>query len=123
MMLCATLVLCLFILMLLRDAGVLPGAGVCGGVFGNGSGECWVKRNRDALEQFLMPLVIADFDTQAAIMYGELRAVLEKAGTLIGALDVLIAAHALSLNVILVTNNTREFSRVPGLQIANWATE
>jgi len=81
------------------------------------------ERNRDALEQFLMPLVIADFDMQAAIVYGELRAVLEKAGTPIGALDVLIAAHALSLDVTLVTNNIREFSRVPDLQIANWAAE
>jgi tRNA(fMet)-specific endonuclease VapC len=81
------------------------------------------EQNRDALEKFLTPLLIADFDAQAAAVYGELRAALEKAGTPIGGLDVLIAAHALSLNVTLVTNNTREFSRVPGLQIANWAAE
>lgn len=81
------------------------------------------EENRNALELFLLPLLIADFDVLAAIAYGGLRVTLEKVGTPIGALDALIAAHALSLNVTLVTNNTREFSRVPGLQIANWATE
>ncbi len=81
------------------------------------------EENRHALELFLMPLLIADFDAQAAVAYGDLRVALEKAGTPIGALDALIAAHALSLDVTLVTNNTREFSRVPGLQIANWAAE
>ena len=50
------------------------------------------------------------------------RAALERAGTPIGALDTLIAAHALSLGAALVTNNTREFGRIPGLAVANWAT-
>jgi tRNA(fMet)-specific endonuclease VapC len=53
--------------------------------------------------------------------YGELRAELERSGQPIGALDTMIAAHALAANAILVTNNTREFSRVPGLRLENWA--
>ena len=53
-------------------------------------------------------------------MYGRIRAHLERQGTPIGALDMLIAAHALALNVTLVTNNTKEFRRVPALKLANW---
>lgn len=56
-------------------------------------------------------------------MYGTIRAALERQGTPIGPFDTLIAAHALSLDVVLVTNNEREFRRVPGLEIANWAAE
>jgi len=63
---------------------------------------------------FLIPLVIADFDERAAEAYGKVQ------GKPIGALDTLIAAHALSLEATLVTSNTREFSRVPGLGVANW---
>ncbi|MBN2393429.1 MAG: type II toxin-antitoxin system VapC family toxin [Anaerolineae bacterium] len=81
------------------------------------------EQNRNALELFLLPLLVADFDTQAAVIYGNLRAILEKAGTPIGALDTLIAAHALSLDAILVTNNIREFSRVSGLSLEDWAAE
>ena len=79
------------------------------------------ERNARALELFLAPLVIADFDAGAATAYGAVRAALERAGAPIGALDTLIAAHALSLGATLVTNNTREFGRVPGLVVANWA--
>ena len=78
-------------------------------------------QNQRALRQFLIPLVIADFDEQAAEAYGKVRAALEAQGKPIGALDTLIAAHALSLGATLVTNNTREFSRVPDLGLANWA--
>ena len=78
------------------------------------------EQNQRALSQFLIPLVIADFDEQAASVYGKVRATLEAQGTPIGSLDTLIAAHALSLNVTLVTNNIREFSRVPGLRLENW---
>jgi tRNA(fMet)-specific endonuclease VapC len=78
-------------------------------------------KNQQALQQFLLPLVIADFDEQAAIAYGEVRAVLEAQGTPIGPLDTLIAAQAISLDVTLVTNNVREFSRVQGLRFENWA--
>jgi tRNA(fMet)-specific endonuclease VapC len=79
------------------------------------------SQNLQALEQFLLPLVILDFDHEAAKAYGKIRALLENRGRVIGALDMLIAAHALSLNIPLATNNVREFSRVPGLKVINWA--
>ena len=78
-------------------------------------------RNRQALEMFLAPLTVLPFDDAAAWAYGNLRAELERRGTPIGSLDTLIAAHALSQQALLVTNNTREFAKVPGLQLANWA--
>jgi len=78
------------------------------------------RRNREALEQFIAPLDVALFDRQAAVAYGRIRAVLEKKGRPIGAMDLLIAAQALSLGVRLVTNNEREFRRVPGLRVENW---
>lgn len=78
-------------------------------------------QNREALTQFLLSLTIANFDEEAASFYGSLRAALEQQGTPIGALDTLIAAHALSLDMILVTNNVREFDRVEGLEVVNWA--
>ena len=78
-------------------------------------------RNREALEQFVSPLEIAVFDRLATSIYGKIRALLEKRGRPIGSMDLLIAAHALSLNVRLVTNNMREFKRVPGLRVENWA--
>lgn len=78
-------------------------------------------KNLAALEKFLSPLVVLDYDLRAAQRYGELRALLEKRGTPIGPLDQQIAAHALALNVTLVTNNLREFKRVPDLQLENWA--
>lgn len=78
-------------------------------------------RNRRALDKFLLPLDVHDFDAQAARTYGDLRAHLETQGTPIGGMDMLIAAHALTLEYILVTNNTREFQRVPDLKLENWA--
>jgi tRNA(fMet)-specific endonuclease VapC len=78
------------------------------------------ERNRRALEMFLAPLEIIPFDEKAVWAYGELRADLERLGQPIGSLDTMIAAHALSLNDVLVTNNTREFSRVRGLRLENW---
>ena len=77
-------------------------------------------QNRAALEQFLIPLVIADFDYAAATAYGPIRAGLERKGLPIGSMDFLIAAHAVSLGIILVTNNVKEFSRVPDLKIEDW---
>jgi len=77
-------------------------------------------RNRQALEMFLAPLVILPFDEAAVWVYGDLRADLERKGTPIGSLDTMIAAHALSRKSTLVTNNTREFARVPGLALENW---
>ena len=79
-------------------------------------------QNQEALEQFLLPLVILNFDQEAARTYGKLRAALEARGRVIGALDMLIAAQALSQNLPLATNNVREFSRVPGLKVLNWAS-
>jgi tRNA(fMet)-specific endonuclease VapC len=78
-------------------------------------------RNLEALRHFLEPLEIADFDAEAAEVYGDVRLALERAGTPIGPLDTQIAAHALALGVVLVTNNTREFERVSGLVVENWA--
>lgn len=78
------------------------------------------KKNRTSLAEFLAPLEILPFDEDAAASYGDLRAVLEKSGKPIGPLDTLIAAHALSLNATLVTNNLREFQRVKGLRVESW---
>ena len=79
------------------------------------------EQNRIALAEFLAPLEILSCDDMAAQEYGGIPAVLERQGTPIGSMDMLIAAHALSLNCTLVTNNEREFSRVPSLKIENWA--
>ena len=78
------------------------------------------QRNQHALTQFLMPLVIVEFDQLAAIHYGLIRIDLERRGQPIGPLDLLIAAQALSQKLTLVTNNTREFSRVTQLQLEDW---
>jgi tRNA(fMet)-specific endonuclease VapC len=81
------------------------------------------EQNMSALEQFILPLDLADFDQKAAWAYGQIRASLEHSGVVIGSMDMLIAAHAISLNVILVTNNAREFQRVRGLIIEDWISE
>jgi tRNA(fMet)-specific endonuclease VapC len=78
------------------------------------------EQNRDALYQFLSPLTLVPFDPKAAGEYGLIRASLEKAGKPIGAMDMLIAAHAKSLGAIIVTDNTKEFQRIQGLSIENW---
>ncbi|WP_245960444.1 type II toxin-antitoxin system tRNA(fMet)-specific endonuclease VapC [Simplicispira hankyongi] len=79
-------------------------------------------RNRSALEMFLAPLEVLPFDQAAVWAYGDLRASLEREGQPIGALDTMIAAHALSVDAPLVTHNTREFALVPGLRLENWVT-
>lgn len=78
------------------------------------------ERNQAALEAFLLPLDIAEFTVEAAVVYGQVRAGLERQGRPIGPLDTMIAAHALSLDVPLITNNTREFERVEGLRLEDW---
>jgi len=78
------------------------------------------ERNRLALSLFLSPITILDFESTAAEEYGSIRAKLEKRETPIGPMDMLIAAHARAAGLILVTNNTKEFERVEGLQIENW---
>ncbi len=80
------------------------------------------EKNRRALEMFFIPLEILAFDASAARAYSTLRALLEREGRVVGPLDLLIAAHAQSLGAILVTNNTREFVRVPKLKVENWMT-
>jgi len=81
-----------------------------------------VEKNQAALEKFLLPLDILPYDALAAEHYGPLRAYLESRGTPIGPMDLMIAAHALSQNLMLVTNNLKEFKRVPGLRVEDWAT-
>ncbi len=78
-------------------------------------------QNHESLAAFLTPLGIYDFGAEAAAAYGGVRTDLERRGVPIGPLDTLIAAHALSLGAVLVTNNTREFERVPELRLENWA--
>jgi tRNA(fMet)-specific endonuclease VapC len=73
--------------------------------------------NRDALGQFVRALDVAPFDDDAAGAYGRVRSDLEQKGQAIGSMDLLIAAHALSLHVPLMTGNAREFGRVPGLRL------
>ena len=79
-----------------------------------------LERNHEALDEFLYPFDIALFDEPATKSYGTIRSALEKKGRPIGPMDLLIAAHALSLDVRLVTNNAKEFERVDGLEIDNW---
>ena len=81
------------------------------------------EKNALALNEFIIPLEILPFDEEAALAYDDLRASLEKAGTPIGSMDMLIAAHAISQGVTLVTNNTREFARISGLRLVDWANE
>ncbi len=78
------------------------------------------ETNAQALEEFILPLEILPFDEAAATAYGAVRADLERRGSKIGGNDTLIGAHALSVGVTLVTNNTREFSRIRGLKIVDW---
>jgi len=78
------------------------------------------ERNKIALLKFIAPLVILPFTEKAAKTYGQLRAFLEKTGQIIGILDLFIGSHAKSENLILVTNNVFEFSRIPELEIENW---
>ena len=77
-------------------------------------------QNSIALAEFLSPVEIMPFDERAALEFGKIRAALEIKGNLIGEYDLMIAAHALSLDLILVTNNAKEFRRVPHLRIENW---
>jgi tRNA(fMet)-specific endonuclease VapC len=79
-------------------------------------------KNANALDEFVVPLEVAPFNEAAALAYGDMRTTLERAGTPIRSMDMLIAAHAVSLGVTLVTNNTREFVRVAGLTIVDWSS-
>jgi tRNA(fMet)-specific endonuclease VapC len=79
-----------------------------------------VQRNQEALKEFVLPLETTHFDEEAAKAYGVVRAELEKIGKSIGSMDTLIGAHALSLGVTLVTNNTKEFRKIKNLKVVDW---
>ncbi|OGA35495.1 MAG: hypothetical protein A3G80_13720 [Betaproteobacteria bacterium RIFCSPLOWO2_12_FULL_62_13b] len=83
----------------------------------------WRKANLALLEEFLLDFIVAPFDEKASHIGGAIRTKLEKNGRPIDTMVTLIAAHAVSLGVPLVTHNLREFSRVPGLKAENWAGE
>lgn len=78
-------------------------------------------RNRIALQKFISVFNVLDFDAEDAISYGKLRSRLKRTGKLIGPLDMLLAAQALSKELIFVTNNASEFERVEGLQMEDWS--
>ncbi|MCL5279975.1 MAG: type II toxin-antitoxin system VapC family toxin [Planctomycetes bacterium] len=78
-------------------------------------------RNRAALLEFALSFTILDFDQRAAAEYGRIRLLLESKGRPIGPMDLLLAAQAKSRNLILVTNNEKEFRRIEGLRVENWA--
>lgn len=81
-----------------------------------------VDQNKLALGLFLTPFELLPFSTTAAFTYGSIRQQLEVRGEIIGSYDMLIAAHALSEGLTLVTNNVAEFSRVDGLSVENWSS-
>jgi tRNA(fMet)-specific endonuclease VapC len=80
-----------------------------------------IEENTAKLTELAELLTIQPFDQKAALSYGDVRSTLEKKGEIIGSNDLLIAAHALSMDCILVTNNEKEFNRVDGLKTENWA--
>jgi len=78
------------------------------------------KQNAERLEEFLTPFEILPYDETASKYYGIIRSQLESQGKVIGPLDMLIAAHALSRDLVLVTNNEKEFLRIKSLKVENW---
>ena len=90
--------------------------------FGIENGEAALREERHAqLELFTERLLVDAWDKEAARHYGLIRAILKRDGLLIGSNDLLIAAHARSISAVLVTNNTREFKRVPDLTVEDWS--
>ena len=81
----------------------------------------YVEKNQQALNEFILPLEVADFDMKAAEEYGIIRAELEKKGKPIGSMNMLIGAHSLSLGATLVTNNVREFKEIKRLKVVDWS--
>ena len=81
-----------------------------------------IKKNIKRLDEFLRPFELLPYDDNASSYYGKIRSHLEKQGKVIRPLDMLIAAHALSENLTLITNNEKEFKRVKLLKIENWVT-
>jgi tRNA(fMet)-specific endonuclease VapC len=107
--------------LLSHESAGLGISSVTAGELYHGAARTGSQRNLKALRAFLAPLEIAPFDAAAAEVFGSMRAWLTSQGTPIGPYDTQIAAHAMALGVTLVTNNTREFERVPGLRLENWA--
>lgn len=103
-----------------RSIGEIALSSITGAELSFGVAKSGSSRNQQALDKFLVPLEILPFDEAAMRQYGRLRSHLERQGTPIGALDLLIGAHALALDTTLVTNNQGEFKRVPGLRLENW---
>jgi tRNA(fMet)-specific endonuclease VapC len=81
------------------------------------------KINRPIIDDFVRHLSIIAWDKEAAEHYGNIRAFLRVEGNIIGSMDMMIAAHARSQKMILVTNNNKHFKRVPKLKVENWANE
>jgi tRNA(fMet)-specific endonuclease VapC len=79
-----------------------------------------VDKNLEAIEEFISHLEVLSYDAKASQHYGQIKAALEKRGEIIGENDIHIAAHTISQGLILVTNNLREFKRVPNLALENW---
>ena len=79
-----------------------------------------VAKNLEAIEDFTSHLEVLPYDAKASQSYGQIKSALEKKGNIIGENDIHIAAHAISQGLILVTNNVKEFKRVPNLVIENW---
>jgi tRNA(fMet)-specific endonuclease VapC len=103
-----------------RHVGDIAISSITGAELAFGVARSGSQRNQDALDKFLAPLDILPFDEDAMRRYGVVSSDLEREGTPIGALDLLIAAHALALNATLVSNNLREFQRIKGLSLENW---
>jgi tRNA(fMet)-specific endonuclease VapC len=79
-----------------------------------------IAKNLEAIEDFVSHLEVLPYDARASQHYGQIKAALEKKGKIIGENDIHIAAHAISQGLILVTNNLKEFKRVPNLALENW---
>jgi tRNA(fMet)-specific endonuclease VapC len=79
-----------------------------------------IEQNIKRLEEFLYPFDILTYDENASREYGKVRSQLEKKGQIIGPLDMLIAAHAISRELTIITNNTKEFRRIRSLKVENW---
>lgn len=80
----------------------------------------YIEKNISVIERFLIPFEIVNFDEKAAIEYGKVKAKLRKKGNIIGELDMQITSIAISNNLILVTNNIKEFARIENLEFENW---
>ena len=101
-------------------AGEVGISSIAAGELAYGVAKSGSVKNRQALDMFLAPMQILPFDSQCLWFYADLRASLEKQGLSIGPMDTLIAAQALSIDGTLVTNNIKEFMRVPKLKLDNW---